>query len=112
MNFRIILTQLYINLSSQEYQIDVLNVSFNDWDYPVSSFTPFHFSFTVPLSIYGNNFEMLLTVHVEYSSQARIEPGQGSQWRRKWTTGRGGDPGQSDQYTHQIRYLSTRPGTL
>ena len=56
MNFRIILTQLYINLSSQEYQIDVLNVSFNDWDYPVSSYTPFHFFFTVPLSIYGNNF--------------------------------------------------------
>ena len=56
MNFRIILTQFYINLSSQEYQIDVLNVSFNAWEYPVSSYTPFHFFFTVPSSIYGNNF--------------------------------------------------------
>ena len=49
MNFRINLTQLYINFSRQEHQID-LHVSFNVWDSQVSSYTPFYFSFTVPLS--------------------------------------------------------------
>ena len=48
--FGIILTQFYINFSRQEDQIDVLYVSFNARDSQVSSYTPFHFSFTVPLS--------------------------------------------------------------
>ena len=48
MNFCIILTQFYINFSRQEHQIDVLYVSFNVWVSQVSSYTPFHFSFTVP----------------------------------------------------------------
>ena len=39
------------HFSRQEHQIDVLYVSFNTWDSQVSSYTPFHFSFTVPLSI-------------------------------------------------------------
>ena len=47
--FGIILTQFYINFSRQEHQIDVLYVSFNAWDYQVSSYTPLHFSITVPL---------------------------------------------------------------
>ena len=40
-----------MNFSRQEHQIDVLYVSFNAWDSQVSSYTPFHFSFTVPLRI-------------------------------------------------------------
>ena len=52
MNFRINLTQFYINFSRQEYQIDVLYVSFNSWDSQVSAYTTFHFSFTVPLNSY------------------------------------------------------------
>ena len=47
--FGIILTQFYINFSRQEHQIGVLYESFNSWDSQVSSYTPFHFSFTVPL---------------------------------------------------------------
>ena len=47
--FGIILTQFYINLLIQEHQIDVLYVSFKTWDSQVSVYTPFHFSFTVPL---------------------------------------------------------------
>ena len=42
--FGIILTQFYTNFSRQEHQIDVLYVLLK-----VSSYTPFHFSFTVPL---------------------------------------------------------------
>ena len=47
--FGIILTQFCINFSRQEHQIDVLYVSFKTWDSKVSAYTPFHFSFTVPL---------------------------------------------------------------
>ena len=47
--FGIILIQFYINFLRQEHQIDVLYVSFKIWDSRVSSYTPFHFSFTVPL---------------------------------------------------------------
>ena len=47
--FGIILTHFYINFSRQEHQIDVLYVSFKTWDSQVSAYTPFHFSFTVPL---------------------------------------------------------------
>ena len=47
--FGIILTQFYINFSRQEHQIDVFWVSFKTWDSQVSAYTPFHFSFTVPL---------------------------------------------------------------
>ena len=43
LNFRINLTQFYVNFSIQEHQIDVLNVSFNAWDFQVSSYTPFLF---------------------------------------------------------------------
>ena len=43
------LTQFYINFLRQEHQIEVFYVSFNVWDSQVSSYTPFHFSFTVPL---------------------------------------------------------------
>ena len=43
MNFRINLTQFYINFSRQEHQIDVLYVPFNAWDSQVSSYTPFIF---------------------------------------------------------------------
>ena len=50
MSFRKSLTQFYINYLRQEHQIDVLYVSFNTWDSQVSSYTPFHFSFTVPFS--------------------------------------------------------------
>ena len=49
--FDIIWTQFHINFSRQEYQIDVLYISFNAWDSQVSAYTHFHFSFTVPLSI-------------------------------------------------------------
>ena len=55
MNFRINLTQFYINFSRQEHQIAVLYVLFNAWDSQVSFYTPFHFSFTVPL-IYPLSF--------------------------------------------------------
>ena len=48
--FGIILTQFYINFSRQEHQIDVLYVSLKFWDSQVSAYTPFHFSFTVPLT--------------------------------------------------------------
>ena len=47
--FGIILTEFYINFSRQEHQIDVLYVSFKTRDSQVSAYTPFHFSFTVPL---------------------------------------------------------------
>jgi len=49
--------QRFISIS-QDNQIDVLYVSFNAWDSQVSSYTPFHFSFTVPLSciIHQHNF--------------------------------------------------------
>ena len=47
--FGIVLTQFYINFSRQEHQIDVLYISFKTWDSQVSVYTPFHFSFTVPL---------------------------------------------------------------
>ena len=47
--FGIILTQFYINFSRQEHPIDVLCILLNAWDSQVSSYTPFHFSFTVPL---------------------------------------------------------------
>ena len=40
-------TVLY-QFSRQERQIDVLYVSLNAWDSPVSSYTPSHLSFTVP----------------------------------------------------------------
>ena len=49
--FGIILTQFYINFSRQEHQIDVFYVSFKTWDSQVSAYTPFHFSFTVPLTL-------------------------------------------------------------
>ena len=49
-HFGIILTQFYINFSRQEHQIDVLYVPFNAWDYQVSSYTPFHFFFTVTVN--------------------------------------------------------------
>ena len=49
MNFSINLTHFYVNFTRQEHQIDVLYVLINAWDSQVSSFTPFHFSFTVPL---------------------------------------------------------------
>ena len=42
MNFRIILTQFYTNFSRQEHQIKLSWVAY----------TPFHFSFTVPLTLY------------------------------------------------------------
>ena len=49
-DFRIILTQFNINFSRQEHQIDsFLYVSFNASDSQVLSYTPFHFSLTVPL---------------------------------------------------------------
>ena len=50
--FGIFLTQLYINFSWQEHQIDVLYISFNSCDSQVSVYTLFHFSFTVPLNIF------------------------------------------------------------
>ena len=53
--FGIILTQFYINFSRQKHQIDVLYLSFKTWDSQVSAYTPFHFSFTVPLN---SNFQI------------------------------------------------------
>ena len=53
--FVIILTVFFIDFSRQEHQIDVLQVSFNSRDSQVSAYTPFHFSFTVPL-IYPLSF--------------------------------------------------------
>ena len=44
------MTQLYINFSRQKHQIDAWYVSFKTWDSQVSSYTPFYFSFTVPLN--------------------------------------------------------------
>ena len=41
MNFRINLTQFYMNFLRQEHQIDVLYGSFNAWDSQVSSYTSF-----------------------------------------------------------------------
>ena len=43
----IIFTQFYINFLRQKHQIDDFLVSFNS---QVSAYTPFHFSFTVPLT--------------------------------------------------------------
>ena len=48
--FFIILTQFYVTFSRQEHQIDFLQVSLKSWDSQVSAYTPFHFSFTIPLS--------------------------------------------------------------
>ena len=48
LEFRTNLT-FYINFSRQEHQIDVLYVLFNTWDFQDLLYTPFHFSFTVPL---------------------------------------------------------------
>jgi len=42
--------QFYISFSRQKHQIDDLYVSFNAWVSQVSSYTPFDFSFTVPLN--------------------------------------------------------------
>ena len=47
----LVYTQIYINFSRQEHQIDVLHVSFKIWDSQVSAYSPFHFSFTVPLRV-------------------------------------------------------------
>ena len=47
--FGIILKSFNINFSGQEHQIDYLYVSINSWNSQVSSNTPFHISFTVPL---------------------------------------------------------------
>ena len=47
--FGIILIEFYVKFSRQEHQIDVLLVSFNSWDSQVSVYTPFLFSFRVPL---------------------------------------------------------------
>ena len=53
-----ILTQFDINFSRLEHQIDVLYVSFNQ----VSSHTPFHFSYTVPLRFHSKySFDNYLT---------------------------------------------------
>ena len=49
--FVIILTQFYVNFSRQEHQIDFLQVSLDSWNSQVSAYTPFHFSFTVPLRL-------------------------------------------------------------
>ena len=50
-NFRINLTKFYIIFSRQEHQIEVLYILFKAWDSQVSSYTPFYFSFTVPLNL-------------------------------------------------------------
>ena len=57
-----ILTQFVINFSRQEHQIDVLHVSFNSWDSQVSAYTPFHISFTVPLTTAYTPFHISFTV--------------------------------------------------
>ena len=46
MNFRINLTQFYINISRQEHQIDVLYVSINAWDSQVLSYTLLFFLYS------------------------------------------------------------------
>ena len=51
--FGVILTQFYINFSIKVHQLELLHVSFNAWDSQVSAYTPFHFSFTAPLSIFN-----------------------------------------------------------
>jgi len=50
-NFRINWTQFYISFSKKGHQINVLHVSFNAFDSQFSSYTPFHFSLTVPLKL-------------------------------------------------------------
>ena len=50
MNFGIILTQFYINFSRQEHQIKLSWVAIKSYSDQLSAYTPFHFSFTVPLS--------------------------------------------------------------
>ena len=73
MNFRINLTQFYLNFSRKEHQIDVFYVSFNAWDSQVLSYTPFNFSFTVPLRISYTPFNFSFTVPFRislYESQA------------------------------------------
>ena len=62
MNFRINLTQFYINFSRQKHQIDILYVSFNAWDPQFPSYTLFHFSFTVPLSATNDFPEKLVSM--------------------------------------------------
>ena len=48
--FGIILTQFYMNFSRQERQIDMSYIYRSTPDSQVSAYTPFHFSFTVPLN--------------------------------------------------------------
>ena len=50
----------FINFSRQEHKIDVLYISFKPWDSQVSSYTPFYFSFTVPLRLLKITFTVPL----------------------------------------------------
>ena len=76
-DFRIIFTQFYINFSRQEHQKDVLYVSFNAWDFQVSSYIPFHFSFTVFLTFQITlTFQGLKTPKIaEWSDSVHIKEG-------------------------------------
>jgi len=71
MNFRIILTQFYINFSRHEHQIDVLYVyrSMLRFD-QVSSYTPFHLSFTVCTITYSEYmywvFRQIFLLQIKY----------------------------------------------
>ena len=54
---------VFVEYGLFKHQIDVLYVSFKNWDSQVSAYTPFHFSFTVPLS-----------ASKKYASHSRREP--------------------------------------
>ena len=57
----------------QEKQIDVLYVSFNAWDSQVLSYTPFHFSFTVPLKIESTLKQKTYQMHSQL--KCYVKPG-------------------------------------
>ena len=54
MNFRINLKQFYTNFSRHEHQIELSWVAIKSLSDYLSPYTPFHFSFTVPLSVKSN----------------------------------------------------------
>ena len=82
MNFRINFTQFYINFSRQEHLIDVAYVTSNAWDSQVSSYTPFHFSFTVPL-ILGEKIHKALYIFLLCSVVAKHKEDLNNIWKKK-----------------------------
>ena len=61
-DFRINLTQFYINFSRQEHQIELSWFSINSKDTKVSGYIPLHFSFTLPLIKALKNYVFYLSI--------------------------------------------------